>query len=125
MNERTSVDPFSDGPEDDLGRAAADVDDGDRALDRVAERLGRAEEREAALILVVEDLDVDRGDLLDLLDDLLAVVRLADRRGRHGLDRLGAELLGEPHLGGDDVGDLGDLLRGDLAFLDAALPIRV
>ena len=44
---------------------------------------------------------------------LVAVLGLADRRRGDDPDRLGAELLGEPHLGRDDLGDLGDLLVGD------------
>ena len=54
-----------DGAEDHLGRAAADVDDADRALDRVAERLGRADEGEPPLLLVAEHLDRDAGGLAD------------------------------------------------------------
>ena len=89
------VDSVGDGAEDDLRRAAADVDDADVALDRMAERLGRADEGQAALLLLGEDLDLDAGDLLDLLHGLLAVLGVADRRRRNGADRLGAELLGE------------------------------
>ena len=63
--ERTSSDAAGDGAEDHLGRAAADVDDADLALDRVAERLGRADEGEPALLLLAEDLDRDPGGLAD------------------------------------------------------------
>ena len=56
----------------------------------------------------------------DLAHRLLAVAGLADRRGRDGPDRLGAELLGEPDLGRHDLAHLGDLLRGD-----AAVTLRV
>ncbi len=64
---------------------------------------------------------------LDLLGRLLAVARLADRRRGDDPDRLGAELVGEPDLGRDDVGDLGDLLGGDRAVgvLDVAADLRV
>ena len=47
----------------------------------------------------------------------LAVGRLADRRRRDGADRLGAELLGEPHLSGHDLGDLGHLVGVDRAVV--------
>ena len=63
LNERTSRTPVGDGAEDDLRRAAADVDDPDVALDRVAERLGRADEGEPALLLLAEDLDLEPGRL--------------------------------------------------------------
>ena len=102
--------------EDDLRGAAADVDDADLALDRMAERLGRADEREPALLLLAQDLDRQPGGLGDLLRRLLGVLGLADRRGGDDPDRLRPELLGEPHLGGDDLGELGDLLVGDLAL---------
>ena len=59
--------------------------------------------------------------LLDRLHDLVAVLGLADRGRGDDLDHLGAHLLGQPHLGGDDLGDLGDLLVGDLAVLARVL----
>ena len=112
--------------EDDLRGAAADVDDADLALDRVAERLRRAEEGEPALLLVAEDLDRQAGEAADLLRRLVAVLGLADRGGGDDPDRLGAELVGEPDLSRDDVGDLGDLLVGDLAAgLGVAADLRV
>ena len=46
------LDSLGDRAEDHLGGAAADVDDGDLAVDRMAERLGRAEEGEAPLLLL-------------------------------------------------------------------------
>ena len=104
--ERTSSHAAGDGAEDHLGRAAADVDDADRPVDRVAERLGRADEGEPPLLLLAEDLDRDAGVLADLLGDSGAVARLAHRGGRHRADRLRAKLPREPHLGGDDLGDL-------------------
>ena len=110
----------------DLGGAAADVDDPDLALDRVPERLGGADEGQPSLLLLAQDLDLDAGDLGDRVDDLVAVRGLADRRRGDGPDRLGAELLGEPDLGGDD---LGDLVRSSSASIAPraveALPIRV
>jgi hypothetical protein len=108
-------------PVDDLAGAAPDVDDGDPPADRMAQRLGRADECEATLLLLVENVHLHIGDLLDLLHDLVAVLRLADRGCRHRLHDLGAHLLSEPHLRADDVGDLRDLLRRDLAVLRGAL----
>ena len=61
------LDPAGDGAEDHLGRAAADVDDADLALDRVPERLGRADEGEPPLLLLAEDVDRDAGSLADRL----------------------------------------------------------
>ena len=85
----------------------------DLALDRVAQGLGRADERQATLLVLAQHLDLDARDAGDLGHDLGAVGRLADRRRGHGADRLGAHLLGEPDLGGDHLGDLGDLVGVD------------
>ena len=46
-----------DGAEDDLAGAAADVDDAHGSLDGMAQGLGRADERQPALLLLGEDLD--------------------------------------------------------------------
>ena len=70
-----------------------------------------------ALVVLAEDVDRKAGRRLDLGRDLLAVLGLADRGRRDDPDRLGAELLSEPNLGGDDVGDLGDLAGRDRAVL--------
>ena len=78
----------------------------------MAERFGRADEGEPPLLLLAEDLDRDPGGLADRRRDRLAVAGLADGGGRDRADLLGAELLGEPHLGRDDLGDLVDLLGG-------------
>ena len=87
------LDPAGDGAEDHLGRAAADVDDADLALDRVAEGLGRADEGEPPLLLLAEDVDRDPGGLGDRLRRPRSPLRrLADRRGGDRADRLGAEL---------------------------------
>ena len=59
--ERTFSAPPRDRAEDDLGRAAADVDDADPALDRVAKRLGRADEGKPTLLLLAEDVDREAG----------------------------------------------------------------
>ena len=101
------------GAEDHLGRAAADVDDADRPVDRMAEGLGRADEGEAALLLVAEDVDLDAGGRADLPRRPLAIARLAHRGGRYRANRLGAELTRQADLGGDDLGDLLDLVGTD------------
>ena len=76
----------------------------------MAERLGRADERQPPLLLLGQDVDRHPGRLGDQLRRLLGVLGLANRGGGDDPDRLGAELLGEPHLGGDHLGELGDLL---------------
>ena len=114
------LDAAGNGAEDHLGRAAADVDDADLAGDRVAERLGRADEGEPPLLLVAEDLDRDAGGRGDRLRHLLAVAGLAHGRGGDGADRLRAELAGQPHLGRDDLADLVDLRRRDRPVADRA-----
>ena len=85
--ERTSRTPPGDGAEDHLGRAAADVDDADPPLDRMAERLGRADEGEPPLLLLAEDVDRHAGLLADRCATAFAVGRLAHRRRR---DRSGS-----------------------------------
>ena len=111
---------LGDRADDDLARAAADVDDADVPRNRMAERLRRADERKAPLLVLGEDLDLDPGDALDLLHGLFAVLGFANGRGRDGADRLGAELLSEPDLGAHDLCGLGDLL-----VRDAAVALRV
>ena len=91
----------------------------------MAEGLGRAEEGEAALLVLAEDVHRHARDPRDLGHDLLPVGRLADRRGGDGPDRLGSQLLGKAHLGGDHLRDLGDLLGIDAPLCCEALPIRV
>jgi ABC-type branched-subunit amino acid transport system ATPase component len=101
---------------DQLGGAAADVDDADLAQRRVAERRGGAEERVPRLLLAAEDVDLDARLLLDAGQQLVAVGRLADRVGADRPDRLGAALAGQPHLLGDGAGHLGRLAGRDLAL---------
>jgi hypothetical protein len=82
----------------------------------VPKRLRRADEGEPALFLLGKNLDLDPGDLLDLLDRLLAVLRIANRRCRNRADGLGAKLLRELDLGGNDLPHLRDLLFRQLAI---------
>ena len=70
---RAPRDPVGERADDELGGAAADVDDADLAERQVAERAGRAGEGEPRLLLAAEDLDVDAG--------LRARWRRAARRG--------------------------------------------
>ncbi len=107
------LDAAGNAAEDDLGRAAADVDHSDLALHRVAEGLRGADEGQPPLLLAAEDLDREARLLGHPRGDLLAVGRLADRRGRDRADRLGAELAGEADLSGDDLRYLGRLPLGD------------
>jgi hypothetical protein len=77
------------------------------------QRLRGAEEGEPALLLLGEDLDRDPGGGTDLLGRFPPVLCLADRRGGDGADLLRAELLSEPHLGGDNLANFLDFLLGD------------
>ena len=99
-----------DGAENDLGGAAADVDDAEQSVDGMAERLGRADEGEPPLLLLGEDLDRDAGVSADLLGDGGTVARFAHRGGRHGADRLRPELARQANLGRHDLPHLVRLL---------------
>ena len=105
--------PFGDAAHHDLGGAAADVDDRHVPLDRVAQGLGGADERQTTLLVLAQHLDLHPRHAGDLGHDLGAVGRLANRRRGHGTYRLGSHLLGEPDLGGDRLGELGDLVGVD------------
>ena len=61
----------------------------------------------------LQHVDPHPGRLADRRRHRLAVAGLADRRGRDRADLLGAELAGQPHLGGHHLADLIDLLRPD------------
>ena len=82
---------------------------------------GRADEREPRLLFVAEDLDGDAGVIGDRARELLLIGGLADRRRGDRANRVGTELAREPHLGGDDLGDLGDLLQRDRVVAPQAL----
>ena len=107
-----------------LRRPAPDVDDADRAVERLAERARGAEEGQARLLLAVEDLDLDAADRADRGRELVLVGRPPDRRRRHDAHRVGAELLDQLPLLGDHAGDLVDLLARDLAALEALADAR-
>ena len=70
---------------------------------------------QAALLLLGEDLHRDPRRPADRRGDRVGVARLANRGGGNCADRFGAELTSETNLGGDDLGNLGDLLRDDCA----------
>ena len=77
--------------DDQLGRAAADVDR--PASARGAAARGGAQVGEARLLLAVEDPGREREALAQLGDEGAAVVGVADRAGRDRVDRLGPGLL--------------------------------
>ena len=85
------------------------------------QRAGRADERQACLLVAREDVHVDAGGVADRRDQLVAVGRQADRRRRHRTQLQGSQLFGEPHLCGDDPRHLGDLLLVDAVVALAAL----
>src|SRR5215212_2685074 len=78
--------------EHELGAAAADVDYEQRipALRAVARR---AEERQPGLLVARDRARLDAVPLGELLAELLAVRRVADRARRHAHDRVGAVLV--------------------------------
>jgi len=93
----------------DLGRRAADVDDGDVPVRRVVESAGRSDERQPRLLLVGEDVHVDARAGRDRACQLLLVYGIPDRRSGDEADRLATELPRDTHLGPDDFDDLRDL----------------
>src|SRR6478672_3908286 len=91
----------------------------------MSQRLGRAEEGESALLLLGKDLDRDARRSANRLGRLLAVLRLADRRGRDGADLLRPQLLGQSHLGRNDLADFADFLLGDPALFNRLADPRI
>ena len=84
-------------PEHELGRAAADVGDQERAgIGTGGELRGRPGERQHRFLVPGEDLGRDAEHLLDQADELGRVVRVPGGAGRHHPDRLRARA-------GDDV----------------------
>ena len=79
------------GADDQLGRAAADVDHQGRLGGRLLR--GGAEVGEPRLLLAVEDPGREREPLAQLGDEGAAVGGVADGAGRDRVDRLGARLL--------------------------------
>ena len=71
------------GADDELGRAAADVDDEVRRVAGTVELGGRAEERERGLLVTGEQLELGAEDLRRRPEEVVAVGRVA-RRARRG-----------------------------------------
>ena len=106
--------------DDQLGRAAAHVDDPQLAVGHVAEATGGADERQPCLLLPGQDAHLQParfanrgGESAALLEPLIAAVATA-RTSTEPQLASGAELRR------DDVGDLGDLLGGDAAVRQPA-----
>jgi hypothetical protein len=112
------------GADRELGRAAADVDHADAALERPAERARGAEEGQPRLLLPVQDLDLDAAAVAHGGGELVLVGGRADRRRRHHAHRVRAKLLDQVALLGHHAGDLVDLLARDLAALEALAQAR-
>ena len=115
-----------DGAEDHLGRAAADVDDADLPSTGWPSVLvaPMKESRPSSSSLRISTSTP--GGLADRLRRPRSPLRgLAHRGGGDGADRLGAQLSRQPHLGGDDLGDLSTFSAGIAPSSSIALLIRV
>src|SRR6185436_3261624 len=117
--ERAEVDrpepgwPVLDRPDRDLGRATADVADGDRAA---ASHAGEgAFEREPGLLLAGEDPRLQLGRAREQVDELRRVPRLPTRRGDDDVDQPGAGAAGFVDEAGDALDRLRQLRNGDRA----------
>ena len=98
--------------DDQLGRAAADVDH-QGGLDRRPFR-GDADVGEAGLLLAVEDPRRKRESLAQLGDERVAVLGVADSAGRDRVGRLDSGRLADPHVVGDHIAGRLDRLRRQL-----------
>ena len=107
------------GADDQLGRAAADVDDQGRLGGQSLG--GGAEVGGAGLLLAVEDAGREREALAQLGDEGAAVAGVADGAGRDRVDRLGTQLLDDADVVADRRADVLDRLGGEPAGeVDAA-----
>jgi hypothetical protein len=88
----------------DLQRAAADVEDCEPP-GRPAEPAAYGEEGEPGLVLAGEDVDHHAGALLDVLEHLVAVARVADRRRGEAEDVLAPLVLGDAQCLGGELGE--------------------
>ena len=104
------ADPFA--RRDQLGRAAADVDD-DRAGGQVA-TAGSAPERELCLLLAGQQARREPVAPLDLAEERLAVVGVADRARRNEQGALSAERLELAPVVGEAVAHARDRQRQEL-----------
>ena len=101
------------GADDQLGRAAADVDHQRRLARRLLR--GGAEVGEPRLLLAAEHPRREREALAQLGDEGVAVGGVAHRAGRDRHDGVGFGLLVERHVVGDRLAGRLDRLRGELA----------
>ena len=88
----------------DLERAAADVEDGEAARGP-AEPAAYGEEGQPRLVLTRQHLDLYAGAVLDVGEHVVAVARVAHRRGGEGVDLLAALVLGEGQGVADELGE--------------------
>ena len=103
---------FSPRADDQLGRAAADVDDQRRTRGHVLR--GGAEVGEPRLLLAVEDARREREPLPQLGDEGASVAGVPDRAGRDRVDPLRAQLPDHLDVLADRLADRLDRLRGQL-----------
>ena len=101
--------------DDELDRAAADVDDERLAAGEV-ERRARAEIDEARLLLAANDGQLDAGLVAHDAHEVAAVLRLAHRRGGDGDDGVDAGALGLRAIAADALGGAGEGVGGDDAL---------
>ena len=99
--------------DDDLGRAAADIHDAERARRAVAECARGADEGESCLLLTREDPHPEPARGLDRSHQLGAVRRATDRRSGNSENLARAKVPRTFELRPDDPDDLGDLRLGD------------
>ena len=110
-DQATSGDSSS--PAGDLERAAADVEDGE-APRGPPEPATYGQEGQPGLVLAGEHLDLDTGALLATWrEHVVAVVGVADRRGREGVDLLAALVLGQLEGVPDELDERVDALVAD------------
>jgi hypothetical protein len=103
-----------------LRRAAADVHDDAAGAERPAG--ADAPDRERGLVLAPQEQGLEAVAPLDLPQEGLAVLRVADRAGGDGEDALGAVALGDAAVVGEDVPDARDRDRQQPATTVDALP---
>src|SRR5215211_290455 len=99
-------------PEDQLGRAAADIDDERVLLNRPAG--GDAAEREQRLFVAREEARLEAVAPFDLAEKRLPVLGVPDGACREGERALGTELLHRAAVVGEDVSDAHDSFRQQL-----------
>ena len=101
--------------DDELDRAAADVDD-ERLLAAEVDGGARAEIDEARLLLAADDGELDAGLVAHHAHEVAAVLRLAHRRGGDGDDGVDAGALGLRAVAADALGGAGEGVGRDHAL---------